>query len=86
MLWPDLWWSLLLGFVRCLSLPSDGSLHLRVLKNDIPNESGLLPCADRARDVALQIVALGMASVFIWSRVRAPVSHSYSRKMAPGRQ
>ena len=45
----------------------------------------LLPCAHWGRGIDMQFAALGMASPFLSSGIRAHASHSFTAKMAMGR-
>ena len=84
--WLETWCSFLLGFVRRLSLLPDDSLHLDILRNNVADARGPLPCANWARGFEVKFAALGMASPFISSRIGVLNSHSSVAKMAEVRQ
>ena len=84
--WLDTWWSFLLGFVRRLLLLPDGSLLLDILRDNIANARGPLPCANWARGIEMKLATLGMAPPFISSGIGALDSHSFVAKMAEVRQ
>ena len=60
--WLEKWWSFLLGFMRRLSLLPEGSLHLDILRDNIADAKGPLPCANWAQGIDTQFASLGIAS------------------------
>ena len=82
--WLDTWWSFLLGFMRRLWVLPDDSLHLHILRDNIADAKGPLPCANWARGIEVKFAALGMASPFVSSGIGALDSHgSQVRCRAP---
>ena len=58
------------GFMRRLSMLPDDSLHLHILRDNIADAKGPLPCANWARGIEVKFAALGMASPFCLLRDR----------------
>ena len=67
----------LLGFMRRLSVLPDDSLHLHILRDNIADVKGPLPCANWARGIEVKFAALGMASPFVSSGIGALDSHGF---------
>ena len=84
--WLDTWWSFLLGFMRRLSVLPDDSLHLHILRDNIADAKGPLPCANWARGIEVKFAALGMASPFVSSGIGALDSHGFMDRLAGARQ
>ncbi len=84
--WLEKWWSFLLGFMRRLSLLPEGSLHLDILRDNIADAKGPLPCANWAQGIDRQFASLGIASPFVSSGIGALDSHGLLSRMAQGRQ
>ena len=64
--WLYSWWSMVLGFMRRLSLLPEGSLHLDILRNNIADARQPLMCANWAAGVDKPFTDLGMGSPFLW--------------------
>ena len=84
--WLDTWWSFLLGFMRRLSVLPDDSLHLHVLRDNIADAKGPLPCANWARGIEVKFATLCMASPFVSSGIGALDSHGSMDRLAGARQ
>ena len=64
----------------------DGSLHLHILRDNIADAKGPLPCANWARGIEVKFAALGMASPFFSSGIGALDSHGFMDRLAGARQ
>ena len=84
--WLDTWWSFLLSFMRRLSVLPDDSLQLHILRDNIADAKGPLPCANWAIGIEVKFAALGMASPFVSSGIGALDSHGFMDKLAGARQ
>ena len=84
--WLGTWWSFLLGFMRRSSELPDDSLHLHILRDNIADAKGPLPCANWARGIEIKFAALGMASPFVSSGIGALDSHGFTDRLAGARQ
>ena len=62
----ETWWSMVLGFMRRLSLLPEGSLHLDILRDNIADARQPLMCANWAVGVDKQFRDLNMGSPFLW--------------------
>ena len=82
--WLDTWWSFLLGFMRRLSVLPYDSLHLHILRDNIADAKGPLPCANWARGIEVKFAALGMASPFVSSGIGALDMASWTDWLEPG--
>ena len=72
--------------MRRLSVLPDDSLHLHLLRDNIADAKGPLPCANWARGIEVKFAALGMASVFISSGIGACDSHGFMNRLAGAQQ
>ena len=66
--WPDSWWSMVLGFMRQLSLLPEGSLDLEIVRDNNADARQPLMCANWAAGVDRD---LSMGSPFISSGIGA---------------
>ena len=66
--WLDSWWSMVLGFMRRLSLLPEGSLHLDILRDNIADARQPLMCANWAAGVDKQFQGpgYGLSFRFLW--------------------
>ena len=71
-----------LGHRCCLhhSVPVCYSLHLHILRDNIADAKGPLPCANWATGIEVKFAALGMASPFVSSGIGALDSHGFMRE------
>ena len=83
--WLDSWWSMVLGFMRRLSLLPEGSLHLDVLRDNIADARQPLMCANWAAGVDKQFRGLGMGSPFVSSGIGALDSLGFMSRSAKRR-
>ena len=72
--------------MRRLSVLSDDSLHLHILRDNIADAKGPLPSANWARGIEVKFAALGMASPFVSSGIGALDSHGFMDRLAGARQ
>ena len=84
--WLDSWWSMVLGFIRRLSLLPEGSLHLDVLRDNIADARQPLMCANWAAGVDQQFRDLGMGSPFVSSGIGALVSLGFMSESVKRRE
>ena len=84
--WLDSWWSMVLGFMRRLSLLPEGSLHLDVLRDNIADARQPLMCANWAAGVDKQFRDLGMGSPFVSSGIGALDSLGFMSRSAKRRE
>ena len=84
--WLDSWWSMVLGFMRRLSLVPEGSLHLDILRDNIADARQPLVCAHWAAGVNRQFRDLGMGSPFILSGIGALDSLGIMSRVAKRRE
>ena len=83
--WLDSWWSMVLGFMRRLSLLPEGSLHLNILRDKIADAWQPSMCANWAAGVDKQFRDLGMGSPFISSGIGALDSLGFMSRSAKRR-
>ena len=83
--WLDSWWSMVLGFMRRLSLLPEGSLHLDVLRDNIAYARQPLMCANWAAGVDKHFRDLGMGSPFVSSGIGALDSLGFMSRSAKRR-
>ena len=84
--WLDSWWSMVLGFMRRLSLLPEGSLHLDILQDNIADAQQPLMCANWAAGVDKQFRDLGMGSPFVFSGIGALDSLGFMSRSAKRRE
>ena len=84
--WQDSWWSMVLGFMRRLSLLPEGSLHLDILLDNIADARQPLMCANWAAGVDKQFRDLGMGSPFVSSGIGALDSLGFMSRSAKRRE
>ena len=65
---------------------SSDSLHLHILRDNIADAKGPLPCANWARGIEVKFAALGMASPFVSSGIGSLDSHGFMDRLAGARQ
>ena len=75
---------LLLGFMRRLSLLPEGSLHLDILRDNIADAAGPLPCANWAGGINRQFATQGLASPFLSSGIGVLDSHGLLTRQVEG--
>ena len=88
--WLDSWWSMVLGFMRRLSLLPEGSLHLDILRDNIVDARQPLMCANWqinwAAGVDKQFRQLGTGSPFASSGIGALDSLGFMSRSAKRRE
>ena len=72
--------------MRRLSVLPDDSLHLHILRDNIADAKGPLPCANWAGGIEVKFAALGMASPLVSSGIGALDSHGFMDRLAGARQ
>ena len=82
----DTWWSMVLDFMRQLSLLPEGSLHLGILRVDIADARQPLVCAIWAVGVDRQFRDMGMGSAFISSGTGVLDSLGFMSRLAKRRE
>ena len=84
--WLASWWSMVLDFMRRLSLLPEGSLHLDILRDNIADAWQPLTCANWAAGVDQQFRDLGMGSPFVSSGIGALDSLGFMSRSAKRRE
>ena len=69
--WVHRWWSQVLGFMRCLSVMPENSIHVDILKDNISAAQQHPMCGNWAAGIVKQYASLGMPSPFSSSGIVA---------------